>query len=134
MLGKSFVAESFTSMCIIDDRKLCGILVAPEKDNNSKLRVADLANLKPQTGRYADGYGEFDAATQKFSGSHVMIIKRGQQAVFEGKIRLRFFMRVVRGTNDRIKRITAEDAWNFRITVFGTKGPLWHEYFTKKKR
>ena len=133
MLGDPFIAENFDGMSIVEDRKLCGILVAPEKGNPAKVRVADLANLKPQTGSYADGYGEFDVASKKLFGSHVVIVKRGQQAVLEGKVQLRFFVRVLRGSDDRVARITAEHAWNFRRTVYDTSGPLWHEYFTKKR-
>ena len=134
MLGDPFIAENFDGMSIVEDRQLCGILVAPEKGNPAKVRVADLANLKRQTESYAVGYGEFDVASKELFGTHVMIVKRGQQAVFEGKVPLRFFVRVLRGTDDRVARIAAENAWNFRTTVYDTSGPLWHEFFTEKRR
>ena len=134
MLGKPFIAESFDGMSIIEDRRVCGVLVATEKNNPAKVRVADLANLKPQTGKYAVGYGEFDVASQKLFGSHVMIVKRGQQVVIEGKIKLRFFLRVVTGSDNHYIRMINENAWNFKKSVFDASGPLWHEYFTKKRR
>ena len=134
MLGDPFIAENHDGISILDDRRLCGILVATEKDNPAKVRVADLANLKPQTGSYAVGYGEFDVASKTLLGSHVMIVKRGQQAVIEGRLRLRFFVRVSLDTDNRQARITAMRPWDSRESVYDTSGPLWHEYFTKKER
>ena len=130
-MGNPFIAESLNGMSIIDDSKLCGILVRTDRRNPAKVRVADLANLKPQTEPYPVGYGEFNVASDKYWGSHVVVVKRGQQAVIEGKVKLCFFMRVAAGTDDRAARIASEDAWNFRKTVYDVKGDLWHEYFTK---
>ena len=134
MIGKPFIAENFDGMSVIEDRRVCGILVAPERNNPAKVRVADLANLKPQTGKYADGYGEFDVATQKLVGSHVMIVKRGQSTVVEGKVKLRFFLRVLSDSDNHYIRSINEYAWSIRKCIFDTSGPLWHEYFTKKRR
>lgn len=119
-------------MSIIDDRRLCGILVATDQRNIfAKVRVADVANLKPQTEKYAVGYGEFDVSSKKFFGAHVVIVKRGQQAIIEGDLLLRFFVRVVQGTEGRVAKIAAKDAWNFRQAV-DKRGPRWHEHFTNK--
>ena len=123
----------------MEETRLCGILVATETGNPAKIRVADLKNLKPQEAPYPTGYGEFDVDSKKYSGTHVVIVKRGQQAIFEGKVKVRFFMRVVIGSvvtgsnTDYAKKI-AENAWNFRIILFDVSGPRWHEYFTKKQR
>ena len=132
MLGDVFLARNFKGMSIVDDRRLCGILVATDQTNiYAKVRVADIANLKPQTEKYAVGYGEFDVSSRKFFGAHVVIVKRGQQAIIEGDLPLRFFVRVVLGTEGRVAKIAAKDAWNWRQGV-DERGPRWHEYFTKK--
>ena len=121
-------------MSIIEDTRLCGVLVATETGNPAKVRVADLANLKPQTENYPVGYGEFDVASRKYSGSHVVIVKRGQQAVFAGKLKLRFFVRVSLGTENGAARIAAERAWDSRNSVYDTGGLLWFQYVLKRLR
>ena len=132
MLGDPFIAENFHGMSIIEDTRLCGVLVATEKGNVAKVRVADLANLKPQTEKYPVGYGEFDVASKQVSGSHVVIVKRGQQAILAGKVKLRFFVRVLLGTEDRLAKIAAEEAWDFRRSVFEMGKLRWHEYITSR--
>ena len=134
VLGNPFTAENFDGMSIIEDERLCGILVRSEKNNPAKVRVSDLANLKPQTNPYPIGYDEFDVGSGKYYGTHVMIVKRGQQAVIEGRVKLCFFMRVALGTDARDAMIASEDAWNFRQTVYDVSGDKWHEYFTKRPR
>lgn len=130
VLGDPFMTPTFDGIQVLEDRRLCGILVASDKARPAKVRVADLKNLKPQTEKYPIGYDEFDVATGKYYGSHVMIVKRGQQAVIEGRVKLRLFVRVVLGTDARSARVAAEDAWNFRSSLYDVSGDLWHEYFT----
>ena len=133
MLGEPFVAEHPYTMAVVDDKYLCGILVTTES-SPGKIRVADLANLKPQTEKYAVGYGEFDVDEKTLFGPHVMIVKPGQSAVIEGRPTLRFFVRVVPGTPEYKAKPVAEDAWTFRTIVCKEEAPVWHEYFTNRRQ
>ena len=121
-------------MAIIDSKSVCGILVATENGNPAKVRVGDLENLKPQETNYPVGYDEFDVASEKYHGSHVMIVKGGQKAVVEGNLKLRFFVKMWLSTDDSAAKTLGDLAWEFRKPVIGRRGPLWHEYFTKKRR
>ena len=116
-------------MAIVEDESLCGILVTTE-NKKGQIRVADLQNLKKQTERYAVGYGEWNIASKRFSGHHVMIVKRGQNAVIEGRPTLRFFLRVRPGMTKLAAGLVAEDPWTLRRTVHKPEFCVWHEYFT----
>lgn len=65
------------------------------------------------------------------SRSHVLIVRRNQQIVIEGKLTLRFFIRMPQGTGISKAKRVAELAWIRRDDFYDVSGPLWHEYFTK---
>lgn len=106
-------------MGILDDKKLCAILVTTESDRGA-VRVADVANVGKQREKGFDGYGKIDINPpnpKEVWGAHVILVKHGQTAVVEGRPTLRLFVRVQVGTGEEVGMACAEDAWTFRHTV-----------------
>ena len=118
-------------MAIVDDPTLCAILVIPQYLGGT-VKVGDFANLIPQTGRRPVGYAELNDQRQDLRCSHVMIVKRGQNAVIMGFPKIRLFVRVPLGTTKEVAKFIADDVWAHRKTVTTCEPPRWHEYFTKK--
>ena len=117
-------------MGIIDDDSLCGILVINERKSRGQVRVGDLANLKTQRDKGLKGYDEIKADGDKWWTSRVIVVKRGQHAVIEGKARLRLFMRVEPGTAKEVAFARADNAWNSRKKVKLQVFSEWYEHFT----
>lgn len=131
MLGEPFTAEQEGSMAIMADESLCAILVITQQESDcGKVRVTDIANLKKQRQKGCHGYGEVDIDPRVFWGSLVMIVKCGQNAVVEGSLRLRLFVRVQRGTAEGVAMAVCEDAWTLRHSVSLRENSVWYEHFT----
>lgn len=130
MLGEPFVAEHEHSMGIVDDESLCAVLVT-NRSRRGTVRVSDLANLKKTRERWRKGYEEVVVDPRARWGCLVMIARRGQNAVVEGRPTLRLFMRVRPGTPADVALAACEDAWTYRRTEYLRNGPVWHEHFTK---
>lgn len=132
MLGPPFVAEYDQGMAIVDDESLCGILVTT-KSQRGKVRVADLVNLKKRREQGFVGYEEL-GVDPKESWTRVMIVKRGQNAVIEGRPTLRLFVRVRPGTSESDGLTACLDAWLYRQSILQRIPPIWHEYFTRGRK
>ena len=130
MLGDPFIAEHEQGMAIVDDESLRGILVTTAQNHRGQVRVADLTNFKKRRERGFKGYEEIDINFEKPWSSHVIIVKRGQNAVIQGRPMLRLFVRVAPGT---AKEDACEDAWLFRTTEDRVP-PVWHDYFTNDQK
>ena len=117
-------------MAIVDDESLCGVLVTT-KSHGGKVRVADLANFKKRREQGFVGYEETDINPKESWGSRVMIVKRGQSAVIEGRPTLRLFLRVRPGTSKSDARSACLLAWVYRKSISHGLPPVWHEYFTQ---
>ena len=117
-------------MGIIDDDSLCGILVTNGHEWPGAVRVGDLANLKTERQRGRKGYDEIVTGTNSWWTSRVIVVKRGQHAVVEGKATLRLFMRVEPGTAEKVAMTRADDAWNSRKKVKLYAWSRWYEHFT----
>lgn len=116
-------------MAIVDDESLCGVLVTT-RGHRGKVRVADLANLKKRREQGFVGYGEVDINPNEWWGTRVMIVKRGQNAVVEGRPTLRLFLRVRPGTAKDAALTACEDAWTFRQSVSHQLPLEWQDFFT----
>ena len=117
-------------MGIIDDDSLCGILVTNEHERRGAVRVGDLANLKTERQKGRKGYDEVVTDRNSWWTSRVVVVKRGQHAVAEGKATLRLFMRVEPGTAEKVALARAERAWNCRKKVKLHASSKWYEHFT----
>ena len=133
MLGSPFIAEHEQSMAIVNDESLCGILVATAQSRRGQIRVADLANFKKRRERGFKGYDEIDLNFKKPWSSQVIIVKRGQNAVIQGRPMLRLFVRVKPGTPKDLAMLACEDAWLSRTTEVQVPS-VWHDYFTKDEK
>ena len=127
------MANTFDGIAVMRSKILCGILVSTEFGNTAKVRVADLANLKPQREKFPVGYGEFDVDSRKYYGFHVVIVKRGQQVIIEGRVTLRFFMKLSSLAQEIPLKLTSDQIWDYRERVCGFQGGKWHEYFTRRR-
>ncbi len=132
MLGGPFIAEHEQGMTIVDDESLCGILVPSVQIHRGQVRVADLANFKERRERGFKGYDEIDINFERPGYSYVIIVKRGQNAIIQGRPRLRLFVRVARGTAKEHAMLACENAWSSRATAYLVP-PVWHDYFTKNQ-
>ena len=117
-------------MGIIEDDSLCGILVINEHRSRGEVRVGDLENLKTERQKGRKGYEEIVADGNPRWTSRVIVVKRGQRAVVEGKATLRLFMRVEPGTTEEVALARAEDAWTFRKQVKLRVFFDWYDHFT----
>ena len=117
-------------MGMIEDDSLCGILVTNERQWRGGVRVGDLANLKTQRQKGLKGYDEIVMDGNPWWNSRVIVVKRGQNAVIEGKATLRLFMRVAPGTAEKVAMARAEKAWKSRKKVNVYMYSKWYEYFT----
>lgn len=119
-------------MAILDHKSLCAILVTT-RGHRGKVRVTDRANLKRLRARWHQGYEEVDVKPTEAWGSLVVIVKRGQQAVVEGKPTLRLFARVKPGTAADVASETCEDPWTYRRIVGLPDGVLWHDFLIEEQ-
>ena len=117
-------------MSIIDDDSLCGVLVTNERERRGAVRVGDLANLKTQRQKGCKGYDEIVTDGNPRWICRVIVVKRGQHAVIEGKATVRLFMRVEPGTVEKAALARADDAWNSRKKVKLHASSKWYEHFT----
>lgn len=117
-------------MAVVDDESLCGILLTT-KSHRGKVRVADLENLKKRREKGLAGYAEIDVNPKESWGSRIMVVKRGQNAIIEGRPTLRFFLRVRQGTSKSDARTACLDVWLYRRSILQGVPPVWHEYFTQ---
>ena len=117
-------------MVIIDDDSLCGILVTNEREKRGAVRVGDLDNLKTERQKGWKGYDEVVSDGKSWWTCRVIVVKRGQHAVFEGKATLRLFMRVEPGTAEKVGLARADNAWNSRKKVKRHAYCEWYEHFT----
>ena len=115
-------------MGIVDDDSLCGILVIDQRQWG-EVRVGDLANLKTQRQKHWKGYDEIVIDDNAWWSSRVIVVKRGQNAVIEGRPTLRLFMRVEPGTAEKVAMARAENAWNSRKKVDLHMSYEWYDYF-----
>ena len=128
MLGESFESDGIG---ILEDEAVCAVLVDVAPGFCARIKVGDLTKLKPQTGKCLVGFGIVET-NPAYRGSHVIIVKRGQTAVIDGKAILRLFVRVPLGTAKGIAQLVAANAYESRKTAHYSKGNAWHDRLIRK--
>ena len=132
MLGEPFFSDNIHGIAILDDEAICAVLVDKAPGCRAKVRVGERAKLKPHADKYPIGYDIVDTEPHRFRGSHVMIVKRGQATVIEGRAIIRLFVRVPPGTAENQARLLAADAYDSRKVIFYSKNSTWQDHFARK--